>query len=180
MLKTYKILALLLDYPDKTIEKILPSVQEEIRKEGLIPFGLQQQLACFLDNCASLTLGDWQMIYIQQFDCAGTVNLYLYDYVRENAGRLTEALTELEKKYACIGWEDRPDELPDYLPFFLEYLSTLSSGREAADLLAPFYPALQQMEEKLTEENNFYRYLFRVLLGLAESSQEAFAGGSKR
>lgn len=180
MLKTYKILALLLDYPDKTIEKFLPSVQEEIRKEGLIPFSLQQQLACFLDNCVSLSLGDWQMIYIQQFDCAGTVNLYLYDYASGDAGRLTEALTELEKRYACNGWEDRPDELPDYLPFFLEYLSTLSSGREAADLLAPFHPALQQMEEKLTEENNFYRYLFRVLLGLAERPQEVFAVGSKR
>lgn len=180
MLKTYKILALLLDYPDKTLEAFLPSIQEEIEKENLIPFGLQQPLACFLDNCASITLGDWQMIYVQQFDCIGTVNLYLYDYIYKEAGELAEALTELEKRYASAGWEERPDELPDYLPFFLEYLSTLSSGREAAALLAPFYSALQQMEKKIMKKNNFYHYLFQILLGLSQEASEDPAGGSER
>lgn len=169
MLKTYKLLSLLLDYPDQTIEAVLPSVQEEIKKENLIHVELEQQLTCFLDNCASLSLSDWQMIYIQQFDCSRTVNLYLFDYVYGDSCQRSQAMTDLEAMYARAGWPMVSEELPDYLPLFLEYLSTLPSGREAVELLAPVGPVLAEMEERLTEENNFYRYLFRVLLGMAES-----------
>ena len=179
MLKTYKLLSLLLDYPDQTVETVLDSAREEIRKENLIPSGLEQQLSCFLDNCASLTLSDWQMIYVQQFDYSRTVNLYLFDYVYGDSRQRGQAMVDLKEMYARGGWQMVPDELPDYLPLFLEYLSTLSSGPEAVELLAPLAPILRKMEERLTEENNFYRYLFRVLLGLAESSREkASVGGN--
>lgn len=178
MLKTYKLLSLLLDYPDKAVEAVLPSVEEEMKKENLIPIDLEQQLTCFLDNCASLSLSDWQMIYVQQFDCSGTVNLYLFDYVYGDSLQRSQAMVDLEKMYGRAGWQMVWEELPDYLPLFLEYLSTLSSGREAVELLAPLAPVLTKMEEKLTEENNFYRYLFRVLLGLIESScQKTFVHG---
>lgn len=172
MLKTYKLLSLLLDYPDQTIGTILPSVREEIKKENLISAGLEQQLSCFLDNCASLALSDWQMIYVQQFDYSRTVNLYLFDYVYGDSCQRGQAMVDLKEMYARTGWQMVSEELPDYLPFFLEYLSTLSSGQEALELLTPLAPILRRMEERLTEENNFYQYLFRLLVGLAESSCE--------
>lgn len=170
MLKTYKLLSLLLDYPDQTVETVLPSVCEEIRKEHLVPACLEQPLSCFLDNCASLTLSEWQLIYVQQFDYSRTVNLYLFDYVYGDSRQRAEAMVDLKEMYARGGWQMVSDELPDYLPLFLEYLSTLPSGPEAAELLAPLGPILRKMEERLTEENNFYQYLFRVLWGLAESA----------
>lgn len=79
MLKTYKTLSLLLDYPDDRLLAAFPSIREEVAAENLLFFSLREELDAFLEACTALPLGEWQMLYVRQFDCSKTVNLYLFE-----------------------------------------------------------------------------------------------------
>lgn len=172
MLKTYKILSLLLDYPDEALMEALPTVKEEIEKERLLYYSQLEHLDEFLSSCSSLSLGEWQMMYVQQFDCSKTVNLYLFDHVYGDSRDRGQAMVDLKEMYARSGFRMVSNELPDYLPLFLEYLSFLGSREKAVELLYEVKPVLSKIAEKLGESDNPYRHLFAVLLGLAESLRE--------
>lgn len=172
MLRTYKILSLLLDYPDESLAAALPQVKQEIESEKLLYFTLATSLDDFLMACSSFSLGEWQTMYVQQFDCSKTVNLYLFDHIHGDSRERGQAMVDLKEMYARSGFLMSDAELPDYLPLFLEYLSFQGSPEKAAELLYEIKPVLQKISEKLGEKDNLYHHLFDILLGLAESSRE--------
>lgn len=175
MLKTYKILSLLLDYPGEELLSALPFVKEETEKEGLLFFPLQEELDCFLSACSSLTLGEWQMMYVRYFDCSHPVNLYLFDHLYGNPRKREQAMAALKKMYVRSGLSAASGELPDYLPLFLEYIALASSVERARELLRHVHPVLKKMQERLEESANFYQHLFAILTGLAENKRSAKA-----
>ena len=69
MLITYKILAVLLDYPDASLIEALPLMQNALQQEGLLDAGDRKQVDDFIHACSDLTLGDCHMPYFNQFDC---------------------------------------------------------------------------------------------------------------
>lgn len=168
MLKTYKIVSLLLDYPCQEMVDALPRVKEEIRKEGLLGAALCKELDRFLRASASLSLQAWQMIYVEQFDCSKNVNLYLFDYLYGSSYEREQAMVDLKEMYLRCGLSMNSGELPDYLPLFLEYLSIGVSKERASELLQAVRPMLQKIERILKENDNFYVYLFTILISLSE------------
>lgn len=171
MLKTYKILSLMLDYPGEELMSALPFVKEEIEKEGILFFPLQEELDCFLSACFSLTLGEWQMMYVRHFDCSNTVNLYMLNHLYGDSEQREEAMIDLKKMYARSGLSAASGELPDYLPLFLEYIAHASSVEKARELLRYVHPVLKKIQEGLEENANFYQHLFAILTGLAENKR---------
>ncbi len=176
MLKTYKIISLLLDYPSQEMMDALPQAKEEITKEGLLGVALCQQLDRFLCASASLSLQAWQMMYVEQFDCSKTVNLYLFDHLYGSSRERGQAMVDLKEMYLRSGLSMISGELPDYLPLFLEYLSIGASKEKAAELLQAVRPILQKIERVLRENDNFYMYLFAILVSLSEGIPEKTQG----
>ena len=172
MLRTYKILSLLLDYPDESLVTALPLVKHEVENERLLFFTLTRHLDEFLSACSSLSLGEWQMMYVQQFDCSKTVNLYLFDHIYGDSRERGLAMVDLKEMYAQSGFEMVGGELPDFIPLFLEYLSYLGSPEKAMELLFEVKPILSKIGGKLGEKENPYHHLFDILVGLAESLHE--------
>lgn len=172
MLKTYKIISLLLDYPSQEMMDALPQVKEEVAKEGLLSAALCQELDRFLRASASLSLQAWQMLYVEQFDCSKTVNLYLFDHLYGNSRERGQAMVDLKEMYLRSGLSIISGELPDYLPLFLEYLSIGVSKEKASELLQAVRPILQKIERILRENDNFYVYLFTILVSLSEGISE--------
>lgn len=172
MLKTYKIISLLLDYPSQEMMDALPQVEEEVAKEGLLSAALRQELGRFLRASASLSLQAWQMMYVEQFDCSKTVNLYLFDHLYGNSRERGQAMVDLKEMYLRSGLSIISGELPDYLPLFLEYLSIGVSKEKASELLQAVRPILQKIERILRENDNFYVYLFTILVSLSEGIPE--------
>lgn len=172
MLKTYKILSVLLDYPDETTVELLPAAAGYTRQEKLLYYTLQDALEQFITASSALSLAEWQMLYVQQFDCSKTVNLYLFDHIYGDSRDRGQAMVDLKEMYAQSGLIMSDGELPDFLPLFLEYLSTQSSAQEAGALLSNVRPILSKIREKLEKENSFYYHLFTVLEGLAETEPE--------
>lgn len=168
MLKTYKILSLLLDYPEETTVAFLPEAAGYTRQENLLYHSLQESLEQFVAAASDLSLGEWQMLYVQQFDSSKSVNLYLFDHVYGDSRERGQAMVDLKEMYARSGLEMSGGELPDFLPLFLEYLSIQTSPVEAAKLLSNVRPILNKIREKLAKEDSFYHHLFAVLEGLSE------------
>lgn len=172
MLKTYKILSVLLDYPDETFAELLPSSMEIVRKENILYYTLQSSLEQFVAAASALSLAEWQMLYVQQFDCSKTVNLYLFDHIYGDSRQRGQAMVDMKEMYARSGLSMSDGELPDFLPLFLEYLSTLGSAHEAATLLSNVRHILVKIREKLEKEDSFYRHLFVILEELAETESK--------
>lgn len=168
MLKTYKTLSILLDYPEETTIAFLPEAAEHVQQEKLLDTALQQALEQFVASASALSLGEWQMLYVQQFDCSKTVNLYLFDHIYGESRERGQAMVDLKEMYTRSGLEMSDGELPDYLPLFLEYLSTLPTAAEASALLSNVRPILKKIGEKLAEEDRFYHHLFAIMESLAE------------
>jgi nitrate reductase delta subunit len=79
------------------------------------------------------------------------------------------ALIEL---YASRGLELEARELPDYLPVFLEFLSTLPQP-EAASFLGEGVHVLEALSERLKKRESPYRAVFDALVALAGVRAEA-------
>lgn len=81
MQNTYKILSLLLDYPDEGVKENLYQFMEVVDEENLLDSEQRVKLAQFIDYASPLTVGEWQMNYVQLFDFSTKTNLYLFDHV---------------------------------------------------------------------------------------------------
>ena len=127
MQNTYKILSLLLDYPNEDVKENLSGLKRVIEEENGLDKAQSNLLSQFLDPIQSITLSDWQMLYVQQFDFSSSTNLYLFDHVYGDSRERGQAMVDLTEMYNKAGFMPCSDELPDYLPLFLEYLSLLKN-----------------------------------------------------
>lgn len=167
MQKTYKILSLLLDYPDEALYEALKEIPKELAHDGLMDQDMLSEMDRFIGACRELTLPDWQMIYVGMFDCSKSINLYLFDHIYGDSKERGQAMVNLKEMYEKAGLKMVANELPDYLPLFLEYISLKSSKLEAVKLLNDIKPILEKLYKLLDEKKSFYREIIDVLLKLA-------------
>ena len=64
----YKILSLLLDYPNEDVKENLSGIKAVVEEESVLDKTQCDLLGQFLGPIQSITLSDWQMLYVQQFD----------------------------------------------------------------------------------------------------------------
>lgn len=171
MLITYKILALLLDYPDASLIEALPLMPNVLQQEGLLDASEQKQVDDFIHACSDLTLGDWQMLYVNQFDCGKRLNLYLLDHIYGDSRERGQAMVDLKEMYERAGLQMSDEELPDFIPLFLEYLSLQGDPNRAQLLLSDVRSVLEHIHKLLVERSSSYASLFAVLLKLAGEPQ---------
>ena len=172
MLQTYKILSLLLDYPDDDLYDALDAIPDEVKREGLLTAEMQQQLTRFLDACKQQTLEDWQMMYVNQFDTSRSVNLYLFDHIYGDSRERGQAMVNLKEMYEGAGYQLTASELPDFLPVFLEFLAFQDNAAAAARLLKDIKAVMEKLYKQLTDRNVFYNDLMAILIALADSDQQ--------
>ncbi|MCB1618350.1 MAG: molecular chaperone TorD family protein, partial [Pseudomonadales bacterium] len=77
-----------------------------------------------------------------------------------------QAMVDLMAMYEADGFEIDAKELPDYLPLFLEYLSTRPLD-EAQSLLAETLQILAALEERLRARDSGYASLLRAIRSAA-------------
>ncbi len=71
--------------------------------------------------------------YFALFDRSRTLSLHLFEHVHGESRDRGQAMADLVALYAATGWMMAADELPDFLPLFLEFLSLLPEARGARD-----------------------------------------------
>ncbi len=157
-----KIIGILLCYPDKNWQSGLRDMAAILESENLVN---SPELFGFLADMQSSELFELQEEYVDTFDRIRALSLHLFEHVHGDNRERGQAMIDLSERYLEQGLELSANELPDYLPAFLEYLASL--GHEnALEELDEISHILIAIGTKLKERQSPYHLLFSALLNM--------------
>ena len=122
MIRTFKILSLLLSYPTEEFQAAASELTAVLDQEALLPARMRPRLAALIDELATRDLYDLQERYIHLFDRTRSLSLHLFEHVHGESRDRGQAMIDLMELYEKAGLQIDAKELPDYLPLFLEFL----------------------------------------------------------
>ena len=172
MTRTFKALSALLTYPTKDMQDALPELAAAIDEEALLPKTVSPQLNLLLAEMATGDIYDLQERYVLLFDRTRSLSLHLFEHVHGESRDRGQAMIDLKTVYENGGLEIDATELPDFVPLFLEFLSTRPRP-EAYDLLAQPAHVFAVMAERLRKRQSAYEAVFRTLVQLAATKPKA-------
>lgn len=170
-MKTFRALAVILNYPDTELRGAVPDLLKVFADENLIGAEELQALDIFLKQLASGDLLDLQEQYVLLFDRTRSLSLHLFEHVHGQSRDRGQALVDLRQQYLDTGMEVISDELPDFLPMFLEYLSLLPLD-DARQQLSLCLPIIATLGERLRSRKSGYAAAFTALVGIAEGKPD--------
>lgn len=169
---TFRALAAMLSYPTAELQQAVPELGSVIETESLLPKTDQQALVSLLSNFSSCDLMDLEEQYVQLFDRTRSLSLHLFEHVHGESRDRGQAMVDLRRQYSEAGLEISSNELPDYIPLFLEYLSILNLS-DAQQQLAMCVHILEALNERLATKQSPYTAVFAALVSLANVKPDA-------
>ncbi|CAB3810351.1 Nitrate reductase molybdenum cofactor assembly chaperone NarJ [Paraburkholderia caffeinitolerans] len=163
---TFRLLAACLEYPTDALIGALDEARELVRSERALRGETREHLLRFLDYLGSRDLLSLQENYVALFDRGRATSLHLFEHVHGESRDRGQAMIDLKQMYEGHGLLLGPEQLPDYLPVFLEYLSILEAG-EARSLLGETVAILEAITAELNRRNSHYAYVTGAVLALA-------------
>jgi nitrate reductase delta subunit len=124
---------------------------------------------------------DAQATYIGLFDQSRSLSLHLFEHIHGESRDRGQAMVDLLAHYRSKGFDLATVELPDFLPLFLEFLSTQPLG-EARDLLGETVDIVSLLRARLQKRQSPYAAVLRAVEALApcradsRALQETVAG----
>jgi nitrate reductase molybdenum cofactor assembly chaperone NarJ/NarW len=166
MTNTYKALSALLSYPSADLKDAADDIRDVLYKEALAPTWALRQLDRLIGDLKVLDLLELQERYVFLFDRTRSLSLHLFEHVHGESRDRGQAMVDLKALYAEGGLDASSVELPDFLPLFLEYLST-RPAEEARTLLAEPLSVIAALKERLAKRKTPYAAVLRVLEAMA-------------
>jgi len=166
MTKTFKVLSALLTYPTADLQRSGAEMKAVLEAEALLPAAVLRPVLTLIEEIASRDIYDLQERYVLLFDRTRSLSLHLFEHVHGESRDRGQAMIDLQNLYAEKGLEIGASELPDFVPLFLEFLST-QSRTEAYDLLGQPVHILAALAERLRKRDSSYESVFRALVILA-------------
>jgi nitrate reductase delta subunit len=163
-----KALSALLTYPTAELQGAAGEIAELLDKEQAMSRPLRDRLFVLLEEVATHDLFDLQERYVLLFDRTRSLSLHLFEHVHGESRDRGQAMIDLKSQYEAHGLEMRANELPDFLPLFLEYVSLLPT-QEARDALRQPAHILTAIAERLAKRKSPYEAVFRALVALADA-----------
>ena len=162
----YKALAALLQYPTADLVEAAGDIGALVKGDRRVP----RRARAGIDRLtAQLVLGDLltaQEAYVGLFDRSRSLSLHLFEHIHGESRDRGQAMVNLAAHYQTHGYSIDTNELPDYLPLFLEFLSLIEPG-EAADLLSDVVHILAAIRTRLERRGSDYAGIFQALEELA-------------
>jgi len=174
MIRTFKAFSALLTYPTKEMQEAVPEFAAAIDREALLPASVRRELQVLLVEISSGDLYDLQERYVLLFDRTRSLSLHLFEHVHGESRDRGQAMIDLKSQYENAGLEIGTTELPDFLPLFLEFLSTRPRV-EAYELLGQPAHILSAFAERLRKRHSAYEAVFRALVALAAAKPKSEA-----
>ncbi len=202
MAKTFNVLSALLSYPTEELQAVTPELRAVLEDEGLIhqdpltpplsPRGERGQSAApavaprnfakgalpalkrLIEEIETGDLFDLQERYVLLFDRTRSLSLHLFEHIHGESRDRGQALVDLAQLYERHGLAVEAKELPDYLPLFLEFLSTLPLASSRALLAEPLH-ILAALQQRLRKRESPYASVFWALeiIANAKPGEEA-------
>ena len=173
-MQTFRVLSALLCYPEPELLDALDELSEVLDAERLLPPAARGALDGFIAQLADTDPLDAQERYVALFDRNRSLSLHLYEHVHGESRERGEAMVRLATLYKLHGLHIAANELPDYLPLYLEFLS-LQPDQAARSLLAEAVHVIAALADKLQARNSPYAALLRAIEALAARPADADA-----
>lgn len=163
-MQIYKILSVLLEYPEQELIDNLPEIRAIIDKDTDIDAEERVAFRKFLDYLVSIPLIEIQASYVNTFDRTPENSLHLTHHLfgEESDRDRGPALIDLSEMFKEYGVKTVSNELPDYLPLLLEFASCLE-GNEATVFLSDVNKVLNMLAENLVKASSPYAALLSII-----------------
>lgn len=159
-------LGALLRYPDPELRAALPEIADVLRASPLIGSPDRAAVLGLIELLAGADPLWAEERYVELFDRARATSLHLFEHVHGDARDRGEAMVELKMIYERAGLRLAANELPDFLPVVLEYLSWRDLGETRA-MLGDCGHILRSVGEALLRRASCYGAIFQALLAIA-------------
>lgn len=164
-MKVLRALSILLDYPTEATVAVQKELAAIIGVADLEATELHALRAFIALRCNSDLL-DWQAEYDGLFERGRSLSLLLFEHVHGESRDRGQAMVDLLAQYRAAGLDLDAHELPDYIPLYLEFLST--QGEENARLgLQEVSHILALLACRLEDRHSDYASIFHALLQLS-------------
>lgn len=170
-MKTFKVLSLLLCYPESEWLAALPELEDALAAEADFNADAAARLAPLFALLRESKLIALQENYVATFDRNPSHSLHLFEHIHGESRDRGQAMVDLIEAYRKNGFELASRELPDYLPLLLEYLSQRPQD-EARDWLHHVSHIVGLLAARAGERNSPYALLLEVLVEYAEGNLE--------
>lgn len=161
----YKWFSALLCYPEADLLAALPEFETALNEWPELK-NRRNGLQGFLNHLQHHDLRALQEQYVATFDRNRNHALYLFEHVYGEDRDRGSAMVDLLAEYRRGGFELGDEELPDYLPAFLEYLSRVPAER-AQKLLGDAVHVIAHIGGKLAQSGSPYAVLLDGVAALS-------------
>ncbi|WP_245424036.1 nitrate reductase molybdenum cofactor assembly chaperone [Methylovirgula sp. 4M-Z18] len=169
--KTFKALSVLLAYPTMELTAAIPEIAAVLAAEGLVSQEAMKQLRPLLADLGAGDLCDLQERYVELFDKTRRHSLHLFEHIHGESRDRGQAMVDLVAHYQRSGLVIEANELPDFIPLFLEFLSARPLD-EARSLLKETAHILSVLEDRLAKRNGGYAAVFTAILSIVSDIAE--------
>lgn len=170
---TLRLLSALLQYPGEELVDAVAALRQALIDDGVLD-GRQRAA---LEPLFAQLAGDLyvaQEDYIDTFDRGRAHSLHLFEHVHGESRDRGQAMVDLRERYLAAGLEPTTNELPDFLPQFLEYCSVLPPDQARTQLAEPGV-VLVALAARLEKRGSAYAPILSALCDIAnvERSEDA-------
>jgi len=171
---TLRVLAALLGYPQPALREHLYEVDALLAADGVLGARQRAGIAALVHHLQASDALAAETEYVELFDRGRATSLYLFEHVHGDSRDRGPAMIDLGETYARAGLLLVEDELPDYLPAVLEFVST-QPPREARSFLGEMAHLLDAVHAALVQRASPYAAVLAALLELAGHQPQADA-----
>jgi nitrate reductase delta subunit len=170
--RSLRVMAALLGYPHAEMREALPEMRGILQSEGALSSSRLAELNALIDSLASAEPLAIEADYVELFDRSRHTSLHLFEHVHGDSRDRGPAMIDLAQTYEKAGLYLAPDELPDYLPAVLQFVST-QPPREARAFLGEMAHIFNALFGALQQRESAYASVLGALLELAGEKARA-------
>lgn len=164
---TFRIFSALLNYPTPELTAQLARAEQILRAEGALTGPHLAEVCAFLKQLQLIPPLEAESSYIDAFDRGRSTSLYLFEHVHGESRDRGQAMVRLLMRYRMHGLDLNSKELPDFLPLFLEFLSTCRP-QAARKYLSEVVDIIAMIGQRLRKRGVLYAPLLEAIASLAE------------
>lgn len=167
-----RVLARLLSYPDAQLRSQLDDLRAALHADKTVPADRLAELDTLITTLEGSDALDIEAQYVEIFDRGRATSLHLFEHVHGDSRDRGPAMIDLAQTYEKAGLYLGPDEMPDYLPVVLEFVST-QPPKEARAFLGEMAHIFNAIFNALQQRSSAYASVLGALLELAGEKAHA-------
>ena len=169
---TLRVLARLLSYPNAALQSDLADMQSALHAEQALAKDRLAEIDALIGHLAQGDPLDIESEFVELFDRGHATSLHLFEHVHGDSRDRGPAMVDLTQTYEKAGLFLAPDELPDYLPVVLEFVST-QPPKEAKAFLAEMAHIFNAIFSALQDRKTAYASVLGALIELSGEKAQA-------